>query len=572
MKFQIKFILVLIGLALLALAVRAAAGKTVNGDEAAFRKFLKTYEARVMPLSRDAALASFQASISGKDEDYQRSSALQIQLNKASADPGEFVALKRFRKNGRIREPLLKRQLDIIYDSYLENQIPAAQMEEMVKLQAQIEQKFNTFRIRMDDKVLSDNDAEDILHTSTDSGQLEKVWKSSKEVGRLVGPDILKLVRLRNAAARRLGFANFQQMRLRLGEQDPGQIEALFDELDGLTRAGFAELKNDIDAFLAARCGIAREQLRPWHYQNRFFQEAPVIYPVDLDSYYKGRDLVALVKTYFDGMGLNIDDLIERSDLFEKPGKYQHAFSSDIDRSGDVRVLCSVKPDSYWMNTLLHEFGHSVYAKFNDRSLPWTLRDAAHAFTTEAVANLFGRFAASPSWLRAMAGVSAAESERIAGPLRQSLRLQQMVFSRWAQVMFRFEKSMYEDPGQDLNRRWWELVEKYQLLKMPAGRDQPDWAAKIHIALYPCYYHNYLMGELLASQLFYHIAGPVLKSPDAEGECFVNRPDAGRFLIEQVFKPGRRWPWNEMIERACGEKLTATYYARQFVGAGQAQR
>jgi len=572
MKFQIKFILVLIGLALLVLAVRAAAAKPAAGDQAAFRQFLKTYEARIIPLSRDAALASFQASLSGKDEDYQRSSALQIQLNKASADPGEFASLKRFRKNGQVREPLLKRQLDIIYDSYLENQIPAAQMEEMVKLQAQIEQKFNTFRIRMDDKVLSDNDAEEILRTSTDSGQLEKVWRSSKEIGRVVAPDILKLVRLRNAAARQLGFANFQQMQLRLGEQDPGQIESLFDELDGLTRGGFAELKSDIDAFLAARCGIAKEQLQPWHYQNRFFQEAPVIYPVDLDSYYKGKDLVALTKTYFDGMGLNIDDLVARSDLFEKPGKYQHAFSSDIDRAGDVRVLCSVKPDSYWMNTLLHEFGHSVYAKFNDRSLPWTLRDAAHAFTTEAVANLFGRFAAAPSWLRAMAGVSPTECDRIAGPLRKSLRLQQMVFSRWAQVMFRFEKSMYEDPDQDLNRRWWELVEKYQLLKMPAGRNEPDWAAKIHIALYPCYYHNYLMGELLASQLFYHIAGQVLKSPDVEGECFVNRPEAGRYLIEQVFKPGMRWPWNEMIERACGEKLTATYYARQFVGAGQTQR
>jgi len=361
-------------------------------------------------------------------------------------------------------------------------------------------------------------------------------------------------------------------MQLKLGEQDPEQIEALFDELDELTRGGFATLKNDIDAFLAARCGIAKEQLQPWHYQNRFFQEAPVIYPVDLDSYYKDKDLVALAKAYFAGMGLNIDDVIERSDLFEKPGKYQHAFSSDIDRAGDVRVLCSVKPDSYWMNTLLHEFGHSVYAKFNDRSLPWTLRDAAHAFTTEAVANLCGRFAASPSWLRAMAGVSAVESERIAEPVRQSLRLQQMVFSRWAQVMFRFEKSMYEDPGQDLNRRWWELVEKYQLLKMPAGRNEPDWAAKIHIALYPCYYHNYLMGELLASQLFYHIAGPVLKSPDVDGECFVNRPEAGHYLIEQVFRPGMRWPWNEMIERACGEKLTARHYARQFVGAGQAQR
>jgi len=567
MKFHLKFIFVLMGLVLLALAVWAAAAKPAAPcDEASFRQFLQAYEARVMPLSRDAALASFQASISGKDQDYERSAALQIQLNKASADAGEFARLKCFRSGGQVREPLLKRQLDILYDTYLENQIPAAQMEAMVMLQAQIEQKFNTFRIRLGDQVLSDNDAGTILRTAIDSGRLEKVWKSSKEIGRLVAPDILKLVRLRNAAARQLGFANFQQMQLELGEQDPAQIEALFDELDELTRSSFAGLKRDIDAHLAARCGIASEQLQPWHYQDRFFQQAPVIYPVDLDAYYKDKDLVQIAKTFYAGIGMPVDDVIARSDLFEKPGKYQHAFSSDIDRSGDVRVLCSVKPDSRWMDTLLHEFGHSVYAKFNDLSLPWLLRDAAHAFTTEAIANLFGRLAASPSWLRAMAGVSAAEAERISEASRKSLRLQQMVFSRWAQVMFRFEKSMYEDPGQDLNRRWWELAEKYQLLKMPAGRNEPDWAAKIHIALYPCYYHNYLLGELLASQLHDQLAGPVLKNGDLDNPCFVNQPEVGRFLVERVFKPGMRWPWNEMIERACGEKLTATYYARQFVG------
>jgi peptidyl-dipeptidase A len=566
MKPQLKILFVLFGIILLAMVAFAAAAKSASGGgEAAFRQFLQDHEAKVIPLSRDVALASFQASISGKAEDYQRSADLQIQLNRIGADTTEFARLKAFKKGGRIREPLLKRQLDIIYDSFLENQIQPARMEEMVKLQAQIEQKFNTFRIQLDGRPLSDNDAEEILRTATDSNQLEKVWKASKEIGRLVAPDILKLVKLRNAAARQLGFANFQQMQLRLGEQDPQAIESLFDELDDLTRAGFLGLKSDIDRFLAARCRIGVEQLQPWHYQNRFFQEAPAIYPVDLDTYYKDKDLVRIAKTFYAGIGMPIDDVIARSDLFEKPGKYQHAFSTDIDRAGDVRVLCSVKPDSYWMNTLLHEFGHSVYAKFNDRRLPWTLRDAAHAFTTEAIANLFGRFAASPAWLRDMVGISAGESERIQAPSRDALRLQQMVFSRWAQVMFRFEKGMYENPDQDLNQLWWRLVEKYQGLKMPVGRNEPDWAAKIHIALYPCYYHNYLLGELLASQLYFHIAGQVLKASDPENQSFVNRPEVGRYLIDQVFKPGMRWPWNEMIRRATGEKLTAKYYARQFV-------
>ncbi len=147
----------------------------------------------------------------------------------------------------------------------------------------------------------------------------------------------------------------------------------------------------------------------------------------------------------------------------------------------------------------------------------------------------------------------------------QSLRLEQLVFSRWAQVMYRFEKAMYEDPEQDLNALWWQLVEKYQMIRKPEGRDNPDWASKIHVALYPAYYHNYLMGELLASQLHSHICNSILKSENSKLEAYVGRAEVGTFLIDNIFKPGRTMLWNDMIENATGEKLTAKYYAEQFV-------
>jgi hypothetical protein len=41
--------------------------------------------------------------------------------------------------------------------------------------------------------------------------------------------------------------------------------------------------------------------------------------------------------------------------------------------------------------------------------------------------------------------------------------------------MYRFEKAMYENPDQDLNQLWWNIVEKYQMMKEPEGRDMPDW-------------------------------------------------------------------------------------------------
>jgi peptidyl-dipeptidase A len=179
---------------------------------------------------------------------------------------------------------------------------------------------------------------------------------------------------------------------------------------------------------------------------------------------------------------------------------------------------------------------------------------------------LFGRLSKNPQWMVDALKISKTEAKSISESCYNTLRLEQLVFSRWAQVMYRFEKSMYENPDQDLNALWWKLVEKYQLIKKPLGRNEPDWATKIHIATVPCYYHNYLLGELLASQLHYYICNHVLNdTTDIRRISYYGHPEVGKFLQEKVFKPGMRYPWNEMIEKATGEKLTVKYYARQFV-------
>ena len=527
--------------------------------------FLKNFETEVIPLSKDAALAYFDATISGREEDYTRAADLEVALSKVFARKEDFETLKRLRDAGAITDPLLRRQLEVLYLAYVEKQIDETRLEEMIRLQNENEKKFSTFRAMVDGKSLTDNDIDEILRNSTDNKQLEAVWTASKEIGAVVANDILTLVRMRNAAAKELGFRNYHAMKLELGEQDPEQIEALFDELDELTAPAFASLKAEMDAHLAKRYQLPAEKLMPWHYQNRFFQEAPKIFEVDPDVFYRDKDIVALAKQYFAGLNLPIDDLVARSDLFEKEGKYQHAYCTDIDREGDVRVVCNIKPTYGWMNTTLHEYGHAVYDKFNDRSVPWVLREPAHTFTTEAIAMLFGRLASNPVWIEQVAGVPAAEVRNAADIMFRSLRLEQLVFSRWAQVMYRFEEAMYENPEQDLNALWWKLVERYQLLRKPEGRSAPDWASKIHVALYPAYYHNYLMGELLASQLHAHICRNILTSEDARNEAYIDRAEVGTWLVDHIFKPGSTLLWNDMIENATGEKLTAKYYAEQFV-------
>ncbi|MDT8322763.1 MAG: M2 family metallopeptidase [Bacteroidota bacterium] len=533
--------------------------------EKELKTFIADFEEAVRPLSRDAAIAYFDASISGREEDYQKAADFELLVSKVFADTEDFAKLKSIRDSRAVTDPLLVRQLEVLYHSYLAKQIDEQKLEAMIRLQSENEKKFSTFRAEVNGKMYTDNEIEELLRTSKDNTELEAAWRASKEIGPIVADDVLRLVNMRNDAARELGFTNYHAMQLELSEQDPEAIALLFDELDELTRGAFAELKAEMDGKLAARCGIAVEDLMPWHYQNRFFQEAPKVFDTDLDVFYKDKDIVALAKNYYAGLDLSIDDLVEKSDLYEKEGKYQHAYCTDIDRDGDVRVVCNITPSYNWMNTTLHEYGHAVYDKFNDRTVPWVLREPAHTFCTEAIAMLFGRLASNPAWLQQVAGVPAAQVDNVGGDMKAALRLEQLVFSRWAQVMYRFEKAMYENPDRDLNALWWELVERYQMIRKPEGRNAPDWATKIHVALYPAYYHNYLMGELLASQLHAKICRDVLPGSDPDREVYADNPAVGRYLVDKVFKPGATMHWNDMIEKATGEKLTAKYYADQFV-------
>jgi peptidyl-dipeptidase A len=538
----------------------------VKKMEAEFKTFSEGLQNTIKVKYKAVALGYFNSAVSGKEEDYAITETAEKAFNAIVSNKDDFKKLKEYKESGLIQDPILVRVLDMLYNEYLGKQLDEEMLNKMTEMSTNIEKKYSKFRAKVGNKELSDNEIEDILKSSTDSKELQAAWEGHKAIGPVVAADVIALVKLRNEAAKKLGFNNYHEMSLKLGDQDPAEVEALFDELDELTKGTFADLKTQIDEFLSARLKIKKEELMPWHFQNRFFQEAPQIYSVDLDKYYKGKDLVKLTEDYFASIDQPIDDLVKNSDLFEKPGKMQHAFCTDIDRdTRDVRVLCNVRDNYMWMNTMLHEYGHAVYFKYHDQSMPWILKTPAHTFTTEAIAMLFGRFASNPQWMVDNLGIDPKEAVEIQEIAFNILKLEQLTFSRWSQVMFRFEKSMYENPDQDLNKLWWDLVEKYQMVKKPEGRNQPDWASKIHIATSPCYYHNYHLGELLASQVDNYIKINILKLKEGEITSYYGNKEVGAYLIDKIYAPGAKYSWNDMIEKATGEKLTPKYYAQQFV-------
>lgn len=539
--------------------------QNLSETEKLMANFIGTHLARVEPLMREVHLASWEAAVSGSEEAYKRTAELQFQLEKIYTSRSDFLKLKGWEESGEVKEPLLARQLKVLYLAYLGNQIPEDLLKKIVDKGTEAEKLFSTFRGKVDGKEVTMNDINSVLQNSTDSTERKKYWEAQKQSGEAVEATLKEVVLLRNEAAKVLGFSNYFVMSLTLGEQDEGELLKLFDELDNLTRQPFADVKKEVDQYFAQRFGIKPQDLRPWHYEDPFFQEAPDIYGVDLNRWYQKADILQLCKGFYTGIGLPVEEILQRSDLYEKKGKNPHAFTTDIDRKGDVRVLANIKSDERWMGTMLHELGHGVYDKYMERSLPFILRRPAHSFTTEAIAMMLERMSKNPWWIQQMLGLTDSQRMEFQDSAPKLARLQGLVFSRWTQVMFRFERELYRNPEQNLNRLWWDLVEKYQMVSRPEGRDAPDYASKIHFCIAPVYYHNYEMGELLASQLHHYIVTRILKGADVKSATYIGRKEVGEYLKEKVFALGATLPWNGMIKQATGEPLTARYFAEQFV-------
>ncbi len=553
---------IVIGLLLAGTAPRAYAA---NLKENQLRDFVTAHVEKIKPLEKQTNLAWWDAAVTGDPKAYDRSSEMQLQIRRVYSDPKDFAFLKEMKQSGQVKDPLLARQLTVLYNAYLANQIEPELLKQIVELGTQIEKNFSTFRGTIDGKKVTDNEIKDILKDETDSAKREKVWLASKQVGAAVAADLVRLVKLRNEAARKLGFDNYHTMALATGEQDVKELDKIFDDLYERTKKPYAKAKAELDQILAKKYGITPDQLMPWHYHDPFFQETPMVYDLDLDVYYKDKDVKKLAEQFYAGIGLPVEAILAHSDLYEKEGKNPHAFSTHIDREGDVRILCNLKNNENWMETILHELGHGVYDKYLDYGTPYLLRSPAHSFTTEAMAMFFGRLSRNPAWMQQMLGLSDAEQAQIEKVGGKYAQLKQLIFARWDMVMYQFEKQLYANPDQDLTKLWWDLVEKYQLVKRPANRTNPDWAAKIHFAVAPCYYHNYMLGELLASQWHHTLVNKVLALKSDKGVSYVGQKKAGQYLREKVFHAGDLYRWNEMIKRSTGEPLTAKYFVDQFV-------
>jgi oligoendopeptidase F len=135
-----------------------------------------------------------------------------------------------------------------------------------------------------------------------------------------------------------------------------------------------------------------------------------------------------------------------------------------------------------------------------------------------------------------------------------------------AGVMSEFEKALYADqlPENEFNKKWWDLVKRYQGIVPPSDRGEMycDAASKTHINNDAAQYYDYALSYVILFQLHQHIAEKILHQP-ATATNYYGEKKIGEFL-HQIMSPGATRDWREVMKEATGEEMNAKAIVRYF--------
>ena len=439
----------------------------------------------------------------------------------------------------------------------------------------------NSHEFKLAGKVVTANDLDNLLNSSTDLAERRAVWEASKTSGIALRDGLIKLRDLRNGVAREMGYADYFALQvaaygvsteemLKLNEDFLRVLQPLYRQLHTWTKYKLAEkFKQPVPNRIPAH----------W-INNRWSQEwNGLAAGADLTPFFKDRTAEWVVKSaesFYTGMGFAKMPATfwPKSDLYPVPAgdkrkKNTHASAWHLDLGSDIRSLMSVEPNPWWFGTAHHELGHVYYFMAYTRpEVPPLLRTGANPAFHEGFGELTALAANQVPYLKSV-GVLPADFQADETAFLLSNALSPGIpFIYWSSgVMAHWEADIYAKnlPASEWNKRWWAYVAEYQGIEPPATRGEEfcDPATKTHINDNPAFYYTYAIAQVFKHQLHDYIAKKILHHPPQS--CNYAGNAAVGAWIRKIMEQGGTADWRKILRDATGEDLSTRamieYYA-----------
>lgn len=523
--------------------------------------FIETHVASVADLESQLNLAEWRFLRHGRGPDERTIEEKKKQLEELLANRENYARVRTYDDEGLASEDVTQRQIRLMRLRFAEAQIPIETRSRSAELINEIGHVAHTYRVAIDDEELTLFEVDAIFETSEDSELREAVWTTTLGMGEDFGEHMVRLVGIRNRAARDLGHDDFYRMSLELMEIGEDNLLGLVKKVVRETDAAYEKLKHEIDEAANRRFKLRRSGVMPWHYSDLFFRRMPQEKEVDFDRFYEKTDGIAILRRLFGDMGFDIESILARSDLETRTGKSTGIRAIHMDRRGqDVRLVGTLGNDEASMKALLGAAARALYHRGLGLDLPYLLREPGHELLLEGTARLFTGLTRDPVFLNDIVKANKSSVTKALKAYGDTARQDALIKCRWLPAFIYFERALYENPGRDLQRIWWDLVEIFQKVSVPP--DHPhghDWACNLEIAEQPISRQNDFLADLIAAQFRAAFARDL-------GPGLIGNPGVGPYLAKKLHVEGAGCHWRELLAKATGNKLDPKYLLAEILG------
>ena len=463
----------------------------------------------------------------------------------------------------------LERLLLIAAESPMTNpQLTAARIEAETAQNSVL----NSFEFKLAGKVVTANDIDNLLSTSTDLAERRAVWEASKTSGIALRDGLVKLRDLRNGVAQEMGYADYFALQVASYGVTTAEMLKLNDDFMRVLRPLYLQLHTWTKYKLAEKYHQPVPKLIPAHWiNNRWAQEWDGLSEgADLTPYFKDRTAEWVVKTaetFYTGLGFPKmpDTFWAKSDLYPVPAgdarkKNTHASAWHLDLGNDIRSLQSIEPNPWWFGTAHHELGHVFYfMSYSRPEVPPLLRNGANPAFHEGFGELTALASSQVPYLKSIGLLPADFKPDETAFLLNNALSPGIPFIYWSSgVMAHWEADIYAKnlPASEWNKRWWQYVREFQGVDSPSVRGEEfcDAATKTHINDNPAFYYTYAVAQVFKHQLHDYIARKILHQPPQSCNYAGNR-EVGEFL-RKIMAQGQTDDWRKILRDATGEDLS----------------
>jgi peptidyl-dipeptidase A len=546
--------------------------------ELIFRHYLDQKTGTIHNYSKESSLASWNASISGKESDYKKLIDIELDFSKSNrgsngtfspdnfstitrnvfTNEDDFELLSKLKHSGLITDTLLSRQLIYLYHTFTSSQIESDKYKKLLESGVKLSGLSSSLKYELDGKLYRYRQLDSLRKSTNDSRLLERIMDSHRQGAQKIAPEIINLVKGRNEIARILGYPDYYHVQFESKDESPEEVKLLIGEIEQKTAKNYLEAKRLIDKNLAKYYHIEVNELRPWHYIDERISYLPKEFTSKLDSLLSPVDPVKRAANFFDGIGLNIQPILDKSEL--RNGSMNVMFN--IDFRNDIRLIGRINNSFDGLTTIMHLGGHAAHHYNISGDIPYLLQGPS-LIVAEGIARYFENMAYNPQWLAEEIVLDENTKKEITSIMQQFKEIDQLFRIRKQMVIAEFEREIFSNPDQDLDHLWRKLNIKYLDIYYPEDKGACYWATYKYFTSLSCYVQNYILADVVAAQLKHAVETNVLQG----GRLPVkNNKGVGEYLIKNLFTYGDLYPWKKLIKKSTGEPLNSTYFVNELIG------